>query len=442
MEELENTNPVTVNPGENPLNPNDLEIENQATETQQSTDFSQLFSENITESTPIQDEPVSFPDTPNLQENPQETINFWESAQQQAETQVSEPTFEKMIEETALNNSQNPGITQQTTEQNPATEHQNKSGNSWFVKWILSGILLTLLVFVAWSLFAKNQVINAVNYLDSLLHINNVNYTNNDPAIENNQNSEEISDTDETEVIEENLDEINEIQQYYDRIDEILSSENDQETKTELLKNMLTEVMQKNNEIDLLIPYISQNIMDLTINSEQPQNEENIENQENSEEENNEEEIDNPEPINEIEEENNELNDSPQEAPENINNETIDNSETSDEVIEEQNDKGYTITHVNSEEEANWVLPAHCSDLTCYGEDKEFIECTSFKMVESLDENAHRIWNGWGCRYKDASELVYVEFSDAHNSAEETIVDSPTDTEPEAILEVEEPTAE
>ena len=399
MEELENTNPVTVNPGENPLNPNDLGVENQDTEPQQSTDFSQLFSENIAESTPVQDEPVSFPDTPNLQENPQETINFWESAQQEAETQASEPTFEKMIEQTVLNNSQNSQTTQQEAEQNPATKQEKKSGNSWFVKWILSGILLTLLVFVAWSLFAKNQVINAVNYLDSLLHTNNVNYTNDSPVIENDQNSEKISDADEAEVLEENSDETNEIQQYYDRIDEILSSESGQETKAELLKNMLTEVMQKNNEIDQLIQYISQNIMDLTINSEQPQNEENIEK-----------EIDNPEPINEVEEENNELSDSSQETPENINNETIDNTETSNEVIEEQNEKWYTITHVNSEEEANWVLPAHCTDLTCYGEDKEFIECTSFRMVESLDENAHRIWNGWGCRYKDISELVYVEF--------------------------------
>ncbi|MBO7504789.1 hypothetical protein J6T66_01145, partial [bacterium] len=107
--------------------------------------------------------------------------------------------------------------------------------------------------------------------------------------------------------------------------------------------------------------------------------------------ENIEKEIYNPEPINEVEEENNELEDNSQGTPENINNEIIDNSETSNEVIEEQNEKGYIITHVNSEEEANWVLPAHCTDLTCYGEDKEFIECTSFKMVESLDENAHRI---------------------------------------------------
>ena len=232
MEELENTNPVTDNPGENPLNPNNLGIENPSTEPQQNTDFSQVFSENIAESTPIQDEPVSFPDTPNLQENPQETINFWESVQQEAETQVSQPSFDKMIEETALNNSQKPQTTQQTTEQNPATEQQKKSEN-WFIKWILSGIILTLLVFVACSLFAKNQVINAVNYLDSLLHTNNVNYTNNNPVIENDQNSEEILDTDESDVLEENLDEINEIQQYYDRIEEILSSESDQETKAE-----------------------------------------------------------------------------------------------------------------------------------------------------------------------------------------------------------------
>jgi hypothetical protein len=63
-------------------------------------------------------------------------------------------------------------------------------------------------------------------------------------------------------------------------------------------------------------------------------------------------------------------------------------------------------------------------------------------MIETLDENTPRVSSRWGCKYKDASELVYVEFSNAHNSAEEIIVDSPTDTETEAILEVEEPTAE
>jgi hypothetical protein len=60
---------------------------------------------------------------------------------------------------------------------------------------------------------------------------------------------------------------------------------------------------------------------------------------------------------------------------------------------ENSNEKEYSIIHVNSEEEANWVMPAHCSDLTCYGTDKEFTPCTTFRLSENLDENANRIGN-------------------------------------------------
>ena len=31
-------------------------------------------------------------------------------------------------------------------------------------------------------------------------------------------------------------------------------------------------------------------------------------------------------------------------------------------------------------------MPSHCTDLTCYGEDEEFVPCTSFRMIETLDE--------------------------------------------------------
>jgi hypothetical protein len=89
----------------------------------------------------------------------------------------------------------------------------------------------------------------------------------------------------------------------------------------------------------------------------------------------------------------------------------ISNDAEPTETIEEENIKPYTITHVNSEEEANRVLPAHCSDLTCYWEDQEFVECTSFRMIETLDENTSRVSSRGGCKYKDPSELVYVQFN-------------------------------
>ena len=71
----------------------------------------------------------------------------------------------------------------------------------------------------------------------------------------------------------------------------------------------------------------------------------------------------------------------------------------------------YTIRHVNSVEEANWVLPSNCTDLTCYGADAEFVNCTKFRMDENMDENSQRIWSSGACKYKDSSELVYVEFN-------------------------------
>jgi hypothetical protein len=55
-------------------------------------------------------------------------------------------------------------------------------------------------------------------------------------------------------------------------------------------------------------------------------------------------------------------------------------------------------------------MASHCSDLKCY-DDKEFSPCFTFRLSENLDENANRIWNNWSCRYKDSSELVYVEFN-------------------------------
>ena len=131
-----------------------------------------------------------------------------------------------------------------------------------------------LLVFTAYCVFAKDQVFNAIDYLNSLMPTNIIN-TN---VIEN---TEVLSnDIEEAEVIEEeNIEEIDPIQEYYNQVDKIVSSEDDQNSKAEELRNILSEVMQKNEETDdELVQYISQTIMDLTINTEQSQNEENDEN--------------------------------------------------------------------------------------------------------------------------------------------------------------------
>ena len=419
MAELENTNPIMDNAG-NPVNP-EPEVNAATSEPEQDPDYSQLFSENIAESTQTQNEPAPTVDDA----TPSEPVN------QPVETPVQEQAvnIEQEIAHTSLDNHQPVQPSQEAIEAEKARveqqklawlkEHEKKAKKSWLASWIFYGILLTLLLLIAGIVFAKDYVLNAIDYIDSLIPTSSISSLNknNNPVIEN----IEVSDVDLSNIeeeVEEDTEEVDPIQQYYDRVDEIVSSEDDQETKAELLNNILTEVMQESEEPDEeLTQYISQAIMDLTINSEEEQIEENIEDQESSEEE-----IDNPELNNEVSEEN------------------IEELSEDTETIED--DKWYTITRVNSEEDANRVMPSHCTDLTCYGEDEEFVACTSFRMIETLDENTPRVSSRWGCKYKDASELVYVEFSNAHNSAEEVIVDSPTDTETEAILEVEEPTAE
>lgn len=453
MEEFENKNPVMDNSGESPTSPNDLWAENTAPQ-QQGPDFSELFSENIAEevavkqepiqedlsqtqpaqSEPIQTEPVQEspvqtevssvqPDLQAIQQEPNT-----ETPAEPAETntvennvEVPENAFSKEIQHTALDNSQNAQdiATAQIAAQQKAKieqqklawlkQHESKARKSGLATWILSGILLTLLLLIAGVVFAKDYVLTAIDYISSLVPSNNLNAINN-PVNEENEISEIDSsnieeDVNEDEINEdENAETVDSVQQYYEEVDTIISSESNPETKSEELKNILAEVMQIEQPDNELIQYISQAIMDLTINSEEPQNEQ-TENEENNEIVWNE-EINNSESNEAVNLEDNESNNS----EENTSIEATNNSQST-ETIQEENKSEYTITHVNSEEEANWVLPAHCSDLTCYGEDKEFIECTSFKLVETLDENAHRIGNGGGCRYKDSSELVYVQFN-------------------------------
>ena len=181
MEELENANPTMENPGENPANPNGVDVENSATESQ-STDFSQLFSENITEEIPvneelaqeepIQQEEISSPVQSELQEvqpelqkaqsesqeaqpelqetqpelqETQPEFNHTETVTQvtgvastetnvlnpeftnnENDIQISEHAFDKQIANTSLDNHQNIQTAQVTAEQRKAAIEQQK----------------------------------------------------------------------------------------------------------------------------------------------------------------------------------------------------------------------------------------------------------------------------------------------------------------------------
>ena len=223
--------------------------------------------------------------------------------------------------------------------------HEKKANKTWFTKWILSWIAITACIFVASCLLAKDQVIDLLNGLWW-----------NQPQLSASivDLSENLNEDAENTEIDENLNEDAENTE----IDENL---NEDVENTEVDENLNEDV--ENTEVD-------ENLNEDVENTEVDENlNEDVENTE---------------------------------VDENLN-EDVENTEV------DENNNLYNITRVNSEEEANWVLPAHCSDLTCYGEDKEFTPCTTFRLSENLDENANRIGKNWVCKYKDPSELVYVE---------------------------------
>jgi hypothetical protein len=155
-----------------------------------------------------------------------------------------------------------------------------------------------LLAFTVCSVFAKDQILNSIDYLGTLIPLNIS--TTNDV-----QNTINLPDSEEAEIIEEkeNTEEVDEIQAYYNKVDEIVASESDSENKTEQLKNILSEVMEKEEPNEELTQYISQAIDNLDMDTEEPQNEQN----ENTEfEENTEDNTLDSEYYNETVEENNE----------------------------------------------------------------------------------------------------------------------------------------
>ena len=227
--------------------------------------------------------------------------------------------------------------------------HESKAQKKWFTIWFLSGILLTICIAVAGFVFAKDQILNLLNDGN------------------NNSSSIEINNPNDNYEIEDN--EITD--------DEIID---DEITDDEIIDDEIID---------------DENITDEDIDNEAPVDE-NIDN----------ENIDN-ETATDIENEN--INDENNTNPEVINDEIITDIDNTE--ILEDNTQWYTIIHVNTAEEANWVLPAHCSDLTCYGENDEFTACTKFREDPNLNSDSQRIWSSGACKYKDPSELVFVEFN-------------------------------
>lgn len=299
--------------------------------------------------------------------------------------------------------------------------HESKAQKTWFAKWIASGILLTLWIIAVSFVFAKDQILDLLN---NSFGTNNPWLSANVVDMNNNLADEDLND----EVISDDENEINDpgiINDNDDLLDEDLYNKDEENEDDDFDDNH--EASQIDEEDDDEYEELDNEVKDLD-------DEDNKINEEDDKDDNKELADDNEKltdedkgldtEVKKIDDENIKINNDKlldKEVEDKVNNEdNVDSKATVNSPIEndledldddfmDEDDEPYTIIHVNSEKDANWVLPAHCNDLTCYGEDKEFTPCAKFRKDETLDENAHRIWNNWTCRYRDISELVYVQ---------------------------------
>ena len=237
--------------------------------------------------------------------------------------------------------------------------HESKAQKKWLMTWVLSGVVVTAWVLVLAWVFAKDQVVDVLNTIsgESTLSASVTNLWESNTE----QNYPDIT------VDEENSEDIdNDAEEFTgSEVDEFVDEENVDSEDIEDTSSDDSEISDT-SEVDEYV------------------DEENVDSED----------------VEDTSSDDSEISDT-SEVDEYVDEENVD----------ENMNYGYSITHVSSEAEANWVMPAHCYDLSCYGEDKEFSPCTTFRLSENLDENAHRIGKNWICKYKDASELVYVEFN-------------------------------
>ena len=350
--------------------------------------------------------------TPNMQTNsdlnsiPVETTNnenvLWQSEEatistaqeQEIPAQLNNPLTEQTSQEEEMNSedSQKSKLAQKEKLLQLIKTHESKAKTKWFATWILSGVVLCAWILTLSCIFAKDQIVNLLNWDNGNPALSASVVDLSDNIIENEIHENEDDITYEDETAYENEDGLN---NYEDMDYEDVNNYENYETDIPEYNEDLNEYSEDNEEISNYEAINEENEYSEDTEKNLDENSDNIipeNNEDNSYEDNlSSEEITVPEydNISEEEDTNIEYEVSEDESPK-INN-------------------WYNITHVNSIEEANWVLPSHCSDLTCYGEDKEFTPCTTFKLNEKLEENSNRIGNNWVCRYKDASELVLVE---------------------------------
>jgi len=332
------------------LEPSPTNETNDSTNSQTNEDYTPAVEE-----APSSNEVIlwNFEDTTNntINEDKDSLTTAFPILEQPTILENSQTIWESNILDTE--NEQKEKISQKTKLAQIIKIHESKAQKKWFIAGISSGIIITAWVLILAWIFAKDQIISVLNT------------TSGEPTLSASiidlweKDEENYPDIIVDEDDSENVEDISDTEEFNSDIDENI----DENTDSEFIEDISDEYSEESDNYEFI---------------------ENLEYNENLDE----------------------YTDS--EYVEDISDEYSEESDNY-EFIDENINMWYAITHVDSEVEANWVIPAHCSDLTCYGEDKDFTPCTKFKMVETLDENANRIWSNWVCRYKDSSELVYVE---------------------------------
>ena len=234
----------------------------------------------------------------------------------------------------------------------------NKWKKVWFIRWILSWVALMLWVAIVLVVFAKDSVLsmlsdgsNTVNNQASIVSLNA-----NDDIIDESVDEDIVGESVDEDVVDESVD------------DEIIDESVDDEIIDESIDD---EIIDESIDDEIIDESVDDEIIDESVDDEI--------------------------------------------IDESIDDEIIDES-IDDEIIDESVDEDvifgdwYTIKHVNSVEEANWVLNPSCEWLSCDNKDLDSIVlCKEFKLKPDIDDNAQRIWSSWVCRYKDVSELAYLE---------------------------------
>ena len=235
-----------------------------------------------------------------------------------------------------------------------------KDRKLWYSRWVISGLLLSLWIFIFWILFFKQDIIDFLNK-DFDRHFYKKTNISTQYIAEKLWLSQKLILTD-----NKTINNVINLNRFLSFSDDIYS---------DYLNDILTSLpfIDKSEAVNIAPIREIQNEVYNTPNNEKDLS------------------------IKNIFEENNYDNDEIKESKNLINIENEDNAD---------------YYHVENIEEANRVISKDCDNFYCWDytqvNPEEIVLCQEFKQKEDLEDNSRRIWNSWTCRYKDNSELVYL----------------------------------